>query len=374
MDGFDARRLARREVLGLPVYSPGRSPEEVAREFGIADCVKMASNENPLGPSPLALKAAAAELERVNVYPDGDSRLLRAALAARLGLGEEQVLVTHGADEALDLIAYAFLEPGDRVVLADPTFSSYELAALTMGAAIDRVPLKDYRQDLPAMLERVGPRTKAVFVCSPLNPTGTAVTEKEWRALLADWPGNVLLVLDEAYVDFVDEEAGWDSLPYLEENPWLVITRTFSKAYGLAGLRVGYAACSPQVREMLEKVKLPFNVNRVGQAAALAALDDEEHLKRSREANQRGKQRLYRLLEECGFEYVPTQANFILVRNGDRPDLWEGLLRRGVIVRAGEALGLPGHVRITIGDDAQNDRLEAALRDLAEAGEAGGGA
>jgi histidinol-phosphate aminotransferase len=374
MDGFDARRLARREVLGLPVYSPGRSPEEVAREFGIADCVKMASNENPLGPSPLALKAAAAELERVNVYPDGDSRLLRAALAARLGLGEEQVLVTHGADEALDLIAYAFLEPGDRVVLADPTFSSYELAALTMGAAIDRVPLKDYRQDLPAMLERVGPRTKAVFVCSPLNPTGTAVTEKEWRALLADWPGNVLLVLDEAYVDFVDEEAGWDSLPYLEENPWLVITRTFSKAYGLAGLRVGYAACSPQVREMLEKVKLPFNVNRVGQAAALAALDDEEHLKRSREANQRGKQRLYRLLEECGFEYVPTQANFILVRNGDRSDLWEGLLRRGVIVRAGEALGLPGHVRITIGDDAQNDRLEAALRDLAEAGEAGGGA
>jgi len=368
MDGFDPRRLARREILDLPVYSPGRSPEEVAREFGIYDCLKMASNENPLGPSPLALQAAREELERVNVYPDPGSGELRAALAERLGMAEEYLLVTHGADEALDLIAYAFLEPGDRVVVADPTFSSYELAALTMGAAIDRVPLRDYRQDLEAMLGAVEPRTKVVFLCSPLNPTGTALSREEWEGFLACFPDSALLVLDEAYVDFVDEESRWESLAYLEDRPWLAVTRTFSKAHGLAGLRVGYVACSPGVRELLEKVKLPFNVNRVGQAAALAALNDHQHLRRTVEANRRGRERLYRVFEECGFDYVPTQANFILVRTGAFPDLWERLLRRGIIVRAGEALGLPGHVRITIGDDEQNRRLEEALREIVGGG------
>ncbi len=369
MDGFDARRLARREVVDLPVYSPGRSPEEAARDLGISDCLKMASNENPLGPSPLALRAAAEELKKANVYPDPESGELRDALAERLGLDRECLLVTHGADEALDLIAYAFLEPGDRVVVADPTFSSYELAALTMGAVIDKVPLKDYRQDLEAMLGAVGPRTKAVFLCSPLNPTGTALGMEEWERFLRRFPGDALLVLDEAYVDFMDDEERWESLAYFEGRPWLVVTRTFSKAHGLAGLRVGYAVCSPQVRELLEKVKLPFNVNRVGQAAALAALDDREHLERTREVNRRGKERLYRVLEECGFDYVPTQANFILVRNGSFPDLGERLLRRGIIVRAGEALGLPGHVRITVGDEGQNDRLERALREIVSDGD-----
>lgn len=370
MKEFDPTLIARSAVLDLPLYSPGRSPEEIARTYGVEECIKMASNENPLGPSPRAMQAISASLRSINIYPDGDSCELRAALAGKLGVGKENILVTHGADEALDLIAFAFMQEGDEIVVADPTFTSYELAALTMGARIVKVPLVDYRQDLPAMLERVGPRTKAVFLCSPLNPTGTAVRAEDWVKFLREYPGGALLIMDEAYVEYMDEAERVDSLAALAECPWLVVARSFSKIYGLAGLRVGYAVCDPRVRGILEKVKLPFNVNRLGQIAALAALDDVPHLRASRDNNQRGKERIYRLLEECGFAYVPTQANFILVRNGKYADLFETLLRHGVIVRAGEPLGLPGHVRITIGDDDQNDRLERALRSLSGSGRA----
>jgi histidinol-phosphate aminotransferase len=365
---FDVEKLLREEVRNLPVYSPGKSPEEVARELGIADCVKMASNENPLGPSPLALRAVAEALPEAHLYPDPDCHRLREALSQRLGVPGECLLVTHGADEAFDLLAYAFLEKGDEVVVGDPTFSSYELAARTMGAEVKRVPLKDYRQDIPAMLAAVGKRSKLVVLCSPLNPTGTTVTEEELEEMVEGLPGNVLLVLDEAYLEYVTDPGHPDSLRWFERRAGMVVTRTFSKIYGLAGLRVGYAICHPAVREALEKVKLPFNVNRLGQAAALAALEDEEHLRRSRELNELGKRRLYGVLEETGFAYVPTQANFILVKEGDRGGLFGELLRRGVIVRTGEALGVPGHVRITIGDEAQNERLEAALRDIAGKG------
>ncbi len=365
---FDVTPLMREEVRDLPVYSPGRSPEEVARELGISHCVKMASNENPLGPSPLALRALAEALPTAHLYPDVDCHRLREALSLRLGVTAECLLVTHGADEAFDLLAYAFLERGDEVVVGDPTFSSYELAARTMGAAVRRVPLREYRQDIPAMLEAIGARTKLVILCSPLNPTGTTVSAAELEAAVEGLPRSALLVLDEAYLEYVTDPEHPESLHYFRDCAGMVIARTFSKIYGLAGLRVGYVVCHPAVREALEKVKLPFNVNRLGQVAALAALDDEEHLRRSREVNEHGKRRLYGVLEETGFAYVPTQANFILVKDRDRGDLYGELLRRGIIVRAGEALGVPGHVRITIGDEAQNDRLEEALRDIAGKG------
>jgi histidinol-phosphate aminotransferase len=365
---FDVERLLREEVKDLPVYSPGKSPEEVAGELGITDCVKMASNENPLGPSPLALEAAREALSTAHLYPDARCLRLREALSERLGVGVDRILVTHGADEAFDLLAYAFLDRGDRVVVGDPTFSSYELAARTMGAEVVKVPLREYRQDVRAMLEAVDGRTKMMVLCSPLNPTGTTVSAPELEEALSGLPWKALLVLDEAYLEYVDDPGHPDSLRYLSSDPRLVVTRTFSKIYGLAGLRVGYVLCSPPVREALERVKLPFNVNRLAQAAAVAALRDEEHLKRSREMNRRGKRELYRVLEECGFGYVPTQANFILVRNGDHPDLFAELLRRGIIVRDGAALGIPGHVRITIGDEEQNRRLEAALREISGGG------
>ena len=365
---FDPGGLMRKELEDLPIYSPGRSPEEVAREMGIQDCVKMASNENPLGPSPRAVEAVREALHTVNVYPDGNSVLLREALAERLGVTPDRILVTHGADEAFDLLAYAFLDRGDEVVVGDPTFTSYELAARTMGAVVRKVPLRDYRQDVGAMLEAVGERTKMVVLCSPLNPTGTTVSGEELEEALSYLRGRALLVLDEAYLEYVTDPEHPDALSYASRHPEMVIARTFSKIYGLAGLRVGYVICAPRVREALEKVKLPFNVNRLGQVAALAALDDREHLERSRQANEEGKRRLYALFQELGIDYVPTQANFVLVKSGRFGDLCGALLRKGIIVRAGEALGIPGHVRITIGDGAQNERLERALREIAAGG------
>lgn len=352
--------------MDLPVYSPGKSPEQVAREYGISGCVKMASNENPLGPSPRAVEAMAKALYEANLYPDPACTRLREAIAEKLGLEPHNVLVGHGADEVFDLLAYAFLERGDEVVVGSPTFSSYELAALTMGAEVIRIPLRNYRQDVEAMAEAMSPRCKAVFVCSPHNPTGTLVVEEELALLLKKAAGRSLVVLDEAYVEYVEEEVFWDSLRYLRENPNLLIARTFSKIYGLAGLRVGYALCSPEVREILEKVKLPFNVNRLAQEAALAALEDGDHVRRSQETNREGKRRICAVLEELGIEYVPSQANFLLVKDPGWGDLFERLLQRGVIVRDGAALGIPGHVRITVGDEAQNARLVEALRELAE--------
>ncbi|MDY6793660.1 MAG: histidinol-phosphate transaminase [Actinomycetota bacterium] len=365
---FNIEEIIRKEIKKLPVYSPGKSPEEVARELELEGCVKMASNENPLGPSPRAMRAVSEALSSVNLYPNGSSLELKEALAARLQVPLDSLLVTHGADEAFDLMAYAFLGPDDNVVVGDPSFSSYELAARTMGAKVNRIPLRGYRQDIPAMLAAVGFGTKMVVLCSPLNPTGTVVSASELEEMLDSLPRNVLLVLDEAYLEYVTNPEHPDALEYRSSRPELVITRTFSKIYGLAGLRVGYAVSSPQVCQALEKVKLPFNVNRLGQVAALAALDDEEHLARSREMNEGGRRRLYALLEELDFKYVPTQANFILVKNGPFPDLFERLLKQGVIVRDGEPLGLPGHVRITIGDDEQNDALEQALKSIAKEG------
>jgi histidinol-phosphate aminotransferase len=365
---FDIEKLLRGDVRDLPVYSPGKSPEEVAREMGISDCVKMASNENPLGPSPKAIEAMREALSTVNIYPDGDSFTLKEALSRKLGVPAECLIVCHGVDEALDLMAYAFLDKGDEMVVGDPTFTSYELAAKTMGAVVQRVPLKGYRQDIPGMLARVNDRTDMVVLCSPLNPTGTAVSRAELEEMLAGLPEGVILVFDEAYIEYATDPELPNSLAYFSKYPGLVITRTFSKIYGLAGLRVGYAVCSPEIRGALEKVKLPFNVNRLGQVAALAALRDDEQVARSREANEQGKKRIYNLLEELGLEYVPTQANFILVNNGKYTGLFERLLKQGVIVRAGEPLGIPGHVRITVGDEAQNDRLEKALRAIAAEG------
>ncbi len=365
---FDIDKVIREEVKGLPIYNPGKSPEEVARELGVFGCVKMASNENPLGPSPKAMQAIREELASVHIYPDGNSVELREALSSKLGLPAENIVISHGADEAFDLLAFAFLDRGDEVVVGDPTFTSYELAAMTMGAQVVKVPLRDYRQDIPAMITAAGERTKYVALCSPINPTGTAVSRAELEGMLEKLPANVLLVLDEAYVEYVTDPDYPDSLTYLASYPNLIVARTFSKIYGLAGLRVGYVIASRPVRDALEKVKLPFNVNRLGQVAALAALDDREHVARSRENNESGKERLYRVLEETGFAYVPTQANFILVKSGDYPDLFKRLIANCVIAREGEAIGIPGHVRITVGDEAQNDVLERALRAIAAGG------
>ncbi len=363
---FDAERIARPELAGLPVYDPGKSSGDIEREYGLSDCIKMASNENPLGPSPLAMDAVSKALPNIYRYPDGGARRLKEALSGKLGVPGESLLVASGVDEALDLVAYAFLAPGDEIVVGEPSFSSYELAALTMGARIRRVPLRRFDQDMSGMLAAVTERTKVVFVCSPLNPTGSIITAASLELLLSELPESVLLLLDEAYVEYVTDEDYFDGLSYVEQNPNLVVTRTFSKIYGLAGLRVGYAACDPQVAATLNKVKLPFNVNLLAQEAALAALDDAEHVRRSRELNTRGRDFIYNVLDELGLEYAATQANFILFRmDSFGEDYFERLLKQGIIARDGRVLGFPGWVRITIGDESQNLKLQQALRALA---------
>ncbi len=363
---FDADRIARPELAGLPVYNPGKSPEDIEREYGISGCIKMASNENPLGPSPLAMDAVSKALRDVYRYPDGDARRLKDALAVRLGVPRERLLIASGVDEAFDLIAYAFLSPGDEIVVGEPSFSSYELAALTMGATITRVRLRDFNQDVGGMLAAVTERTKVVFLCSPLNPTGTVITAASLELLLSELPENVLLLLDEAYVEYVTAEDYFDGLSYVEQNPNLIVTRTFSKIYGLAGLRVGYAVCDPDIVGALNKVKLPFNVNLLAQEAALAALDDAGHVERSLSLNRSGRDFIYGLLDELGLEYAPTQANFILFRMDKfGADYFEKLLKQGIIGRDGRALGFPGWVRITIGDESQNLKFAQALRALA---------
>ncbi len=363
---FDAERIARPELAALPVYNPGKSPEDIEREYGISGCIKMASNENPLGPSPMAMDAVSKAMRDIYRYPDGDARRLKDALAVRLGVSRDSLLVASGVDEALDLVAYAFLGPGDEIVVGEPSFSSYELAALTMGARITRVPLRGFNQDVGGMLAAVTERTKVVFVCSPLNPTGSIITAASLELLLSELPESVLLLLDEAYMEYITDGDYFDGLSYVEHNPNLMVTRTFSKIYGLAGLRVGYAVCHPQVGGILNKVKLPFNVNLLAQEAALAALEDREHVQRSREMNIRGRDFIYRVLNKLGIEYAPTQANFILFRmDSFGEDYFERLLKQGIIARDGRALGFPGWVRLTIGDEGQNLKLEQALRALA---------
>lgn len=362
----DFERIARPEIKDLPVYSPGLDADEVRRRFGVEEVIKLASNENPLGPSPMALAALSGALEEVSVYPDGACGELRAKLSDRLGVAPERLIFGNGTDEVIDLVFFAFFNPGDAAVMGDPTFSSYYLSGATMGAELVYAPLRDHRHDVEAMLELVTPTTRGLFIGSPHNPTGTICTGEDLEMILDSLPGDVLLVWDEAYMEYVDDPDYPDSLSYLERYPNLIVLRTFSKCYGLAGLRVGYGVADPAVITYLEKVRPPFNVNRLAQVAATAALDDRAHLERSRRTNAEGKAYLARELGAIGFEVVPTQANFMLVRF-DRVvgELAAALLERGIIVRDGAALGYPGHIRLTVGTPEQNEAVVAAVRGIA---------
>lgn len=344
-------------------YEPGKPIEEVRRELGLSDIIKLASNENPLGPSPRAVAAVRDALEKLHIYPDGAARALREALSHRLGLPVEQLLVGNGSDGIIKLLAEAYLEPGDEIVCAHPTFSQYAFAARLMGAREVLVPLKDMRHDLEAMAAAIGPRTKAVFICNPNNPTGTTVTEAEFAAFMAKVPRHVLVVLDEAYQEYVENPDTVQGRRWVDDQGHnVLVLRTFSKIYGLAALRVGYCMGPAPVIAALKRVQEPFQTNALAQMAALAALSDEEHVSESRRVNQEGKRYFYRRLEELGLKYVPTEANFILIDVGrDSRAVFQELLRHGVIVRAGAAFGLPTHLRVTIGTQEQNERFFAAL-------------
>lgn len=353
----------RSEIRSIEPYVPGKPISEVKRELGITDIIKLASNENPLGPSPLALVALERAVREVHLYPDGAAYELKNRLAARHGVSPDQIVLGAGSDEVMRLLAEAYFNQGDEVIVADPTFSQYEFVARIMGAVVVRVPNVNHTLDLEAMAGYVTPRTRAIFVCNPNNPTGTAVGDSEVRALLDAVPQSVLVVLDEAYHEYVARPDYPDGVSYLDAHPNVVVLRTFSKIFGLAGLRVGYGVMHPAVAEPLERVRPPFNVNLPAQAAALAALDDEEHIARSREVNEKGKAQLYSGLSEMELEYVPTESNFILLRPGiPAREAFARLLSMGIIIRPGNSFGLPEWIRVTIGTFAQNQRFLEGLQ------------
>ncbi|MGE5551107.1 MAG: histidinol-phosphate transaminase [Bacteroidota bacterium] len=358
---IDWQRLARPAVFAIPPYTPGKPVEEVQRELGLTDVVKLASNENPLGPSPKAMAALAASTAQASVYPDAGAMELREAIGAGLGVPASQIIVGNGSDEIIKLAAEALLGPGDEAVICEPTFSEYLYAVQLMGATPVRIR-SEGGQDPDAILAAITRRTKVVFLCNPNNPTGTMITREEFSSFLGRLPGNVLAVCDAAYQEYVASPEYPEPIDYLRDGAPVLVLRTFSKIFGLAGLRVGYGVGPQGLIDLLYRVKEPFNVNRPAQLAALAALDDHEHVARSRAVNAEGKEQLYAGLSALGLSFLPTQTNFILVDlRREAQDVFRGLLRLGVIVRPAGSFGLPERIRVTVGTAEQNARFLAAL-------------
>ncbi len=355
--------LTRAAIRELRPYSPGKPIEEVQREYGLTDIIKLASNENPLGPSPLALEAMKHAIEETRLYPDNDWYHLRRELGQHLGLPPAQIAIGRGSDEIILWIGLAFLEPGARALMPEGPFSQYEFTTRLMGAECVMVPMRDYRYDLKEMARRLDERTRIAWIGNPNNPTGTIVTIEELDAFLDATPPSCLVILDEAYFEYVEDAHYPDSLMMLKEGADNIIAlRTFSKVYALAGLRIGYGFGPAPLIDGLLRVRAPFNVSSVAMEAARASLRDHAQVERSVKVVREGKAYLYRQFERLGLAYVPTHANFILVDvASDCRQVFEGLLRQGVIVRTGDIFGLPTHIRVTIGLPEQNQRFIVAL-------------
>ncbi len=354
-------------VAELPVYEPGRPIEEVARELELGDVagiIKLASNENALGPSPKAVKAMTAAAGSMHRYPDGSAFYLRRGLAARLGVEPDEVILGNGSNELIELLAHAFLSPGAGVVVADRAFVVYRLVATAFCARTVSVPMQDLTHDLEAMAAAIDEGVRLVFVSNPNNPTGTMVEAEALDRFMEHLPGHAVAVIDEAYIEMVDPARRPDTLRYVREQRNVFVLRTFSKAYGLAGLRLGYAVGPAEGITLLHKVRQPFNANAMAQAAALAALEDTDHVQKTCALVRDGLACLGNAFDRMGLDYVPSAANFMLVRVGEGRKVFEQLMRRGVIVRPMEAYGLPEYVRVTVGTAPENERLVDALEDV----------
>lgn len=353
--------LVKPEILKQPIYQPGKPIEDVARELGLdpQGIVKLASNENPLGASPKAIEAGKRALEDVELYPDGGCFELKRTLAERLSLVPEQYVVGNGSNEVLELLGHAFLGPGDEAVMGKGAFIVYKLVTLLFGAKPIEVPMVEFKHDLDAMAAAITERTKIVFLPSPDNPSGTANTSEEIRAFIDKLPGDVLFVLDEAYAEYLEE--GPDLRDLIAAGRRVFCTRTFSKIYGLAGLRVGYGYGDPELIALLNRVREPFNVNSIAQAAAIAALGDQDFVAKCRQANATGLRQLEQGFASLGREYIPSFANFVTVNVGEGVRCFEELQKSGVIVRPLAPYGMPEWVRISVGLPEQN---ELALREL----------
>jgi histidinol-phosphate aminotransferase len=355
--------LANDHILGIEPYEPGKPIEEVEREIGITNAIKLASNENPLPPSDRVRQAVTAALGGLNRYPDGSGHYLRQALAKRHGLTPEHIVLGNGSNELIELIVRTFLRPGDEAVIPHPSFVVYPMIVQAVGGIRVVVTLKDYRLDLEAMARAITPLTKLVFIANPNNPTATIVTAEEVDAFMARVPDNAVVVFDEAYVEFAQGPDFPDSLSYMREGRKVVILRTFSKAASLAGLRVGYGIADPDAVSLLHRIRQPFNVNSLAQVAAMAALEDESHIVECLRVNEAGKAYLYEEFGGLGLTFVPSRANFVLVDvRRDASGIYQRLLREGVIVRPMTSFGMETALRITVGTPEENRRLIKALK------------
>lgn len=348
-------------IRSLQPYKPGRPIEEVERELGIRGSIKVASNENPLGPSPLALEALKAALPSIHRYPEGGAVVLAEKLARKLGIAPARLIFGNGSNEILELCCRLLAGPGDEVLFSADAFLVYPLVTIAAGATAVAAPPRGFEHDLDAIAARVTARTRVVFLANPNNPTGTIFRRVEWERFLARVPDDVCVVLDEAYFEFVEDPDYPSGIDYLDRHPGLVVARTFSKIYGLAGLRLGYGAGSLELIDALARLRQPFNVNMLAQIAAIAALDDDAHVEASRRRVRASRLRWSEACGALGLDFVPSHANFVLVNVGSGKAVTEAMLRLGVIVRPMDAYGFAGHIRITFGTEAEDERTIAAL-------------
>ena len=361
----EEKSLMRKGILDLKPYIPGKPIEEVKRELGLKEVVKLASNETSVGPSPLALEAIKKEIENIYLYPEGSSRLLREKIAHQLNLDKEMIIVGNGADNVIDLVGMAFINDGDEVITGEITFPAYETITKIMGGKLISVKLKDFRFDLEKMAQRINEKTKIIFICNPNNPTGTIVDQKAVDRFTKQVPEDVVVVFDEAYYDYVEDEDYPNSLSYVLAGKNVIVLRTFSKIAGIAGVRVGYGIAKPELIGYLNRVVNPFTTNRLAQVAALASLDDEEHRKKVLRSNQEGKKYLYRELKKIDLFYLPTEANFIFIDlKEDSEVIFEKLLKKGIIIRPGKTWGCPNFIRVTIGTPYENEKFIQALKEI----------
>ncbi len=346
----------------IKAYQGGKPIEEVKRELGISDIIKLASNENPLGPSPLAMQAIQEVSQQVHFYPDGNAYYLKVDLAKHLGVTEDHLILTNGSNEVLQLVGETYIEPGDEVIYAEGAFVVYGHVAKVTGATSVVVPMQSDTHHLPSMAAAITDKTKAIFIANPNNPTGTMVTAAETAHFMAQVPENVLVIFDEAYYEYVTHPDYPQTLPYVMEERNFIITRTFSKIYGLAGLRVGYGIAPPSIIATMNPVRQPFNCNAVAQAAARAALEDTDYVKKSQQMNVAGKAFLYAAFNKLGLRYIKTEGNFIMVFvNQPGADLADAMMKKGVIVREMTDYGYPDAIRVTIGRQEENERFLEVL-------------
>ena len=349
-------------ILSIKPYTPGKPLEELEREYGIGDSIKLASNENPLGPSPMALEAIRQAMSKLNRYPDGSGHDLIGKISDHIGIAPRHIVLGNGSDEIIGMLAFALLQPGDEAILPNPSFLMYEIMVRGAGAVPVFVPLIALSIDLDRILEQITPKTRIIFLCNPNNPTGTIITRKTFETFIKQIPDEIIVVVDEAYIEFVRDQNCAVSFEYINDKTPLITLRTFSKLYGLAGLRIGYGVMPAEIADILNRIRLPFNANSLAQIGACAALEDKGFLNKVLSVIHEGLDFLHDGLDRLGIKYFPTQTNFFLIDVcKDADDIYEDMLKQGVIVRSMTSYGYPNYIRVNVGLPDENVRFLKAL-------------